>query len=103
MYYNKFVNEQRKSAYINDLLKAQSYFKIKSRKLYSFFNIIVLFICIFLFDFKYKKMNILSEISEVNLKVKGNGNIKLFSDSFFGLYNHCDIFLSEAKYSDINV
>jgi len=103
MYSNKIVNKERKRAYINNLLKTQPYFKIKSRNVNFLLAIIVLFVCIFLFDFKYNKMIILSEISEVNIKVKGNGNIKLVSDSFFEKYSHCDIFLNGENNSDINV
>ena len=40
------------------------------------------------------KENILSKLSEVKLKIKENGNIKLFSDDFLRKYNHCDIYIN---------
>ena len=52
MYSNKIDNKERKRAYINNLLKTQPYFKIKSRNVNFLLAIIVLFVCIFLFDFK---------------------------------------------------
>ena len=38
----------------------------------------------------------LFKLSEVTLKLKVNGNTKIFSDDFFQKYNDCEIYLNNT-------
>ena len=98
--YDKIAKKYRKKTLINKLSKAQTYFVIKFRRLYFLLYIIELFLNMFFFFCKYNQRSILSNLSEVTLKVNTteSGNIKLFSDDFFRIYNHCEIYLNDSLF-----
>ena len=62
----------------------------------------MLIFCIstFLFLGECKRRELMFELSVVTVKVKGEGNIKLFSDKFFQAYNHCEIYLNDNFYDE---
>ena len=63
-----------------------------------FFNLLILFIKLFHLLCNKKKFFIKS--SEISLKIKGSGNIKIISDDFFKIYNQCEINLNNT-YEDL--
>ena len=95
-YYKIFIKQSKKKTNYNNLSKTQSYFNIKIRKLYFFLYMIVSFINLYLLTCKISNENIQSKLTEVTLKVKGSGNIKLFSDVFLRKYNHCEVYLNDS-------
>ena len=60
-------------------------------------NSIVLFISTFLFLCECSCVNILNELSEINIKVKGSGQIKILSDSLYQTYNYTSIYLNDSS------
>ena len=69
-------------------------------KFKKYINLLIVFIILImnnsssLFIFKV-------QYSEVSLKIKETGNIKILSDSFFQLYNQCGIYIN-ANLQDIS-
>ena len=99
MFYDNYVYQDIKTTNIdNKILKTQSYFIIKFIKLYFLLNMILLFMKLLFPYCECTKENILFKSSEVTLKIKGTGNIKFFYDSFFQIYNHCEIHLNDSFY-----
>ena len=45
--------------------------------------------------FSNKNHDIFLKLTEITLKVKGTGNIKILSDSFFKKYNQCEIYIND--------
>ena len=62
-------------------------------------NSIALFIITFLLLFlcECSCVNILNELSEINIKVRGSGKIKILSDSFNHIYNYKEIYLNDSS------
>ena len=60
-------------------------------------NSIVLFISTFLFLCECSCVNILNELSVINIKVRGSGKIKILSDSFNHIYNYKEIYLNDSS------
>ena len=87
MYYNKIIILDRKSN-INILLKFQAYF---------LFYWIVSLLNMFYILCEFNQGNNLSKLSEIILKVKGTGNIKLFSDDFYQIYNSFNINFNDTS------
>ena len=78
IYYDKMKYQDRKKTNLNNLTKIQLYYIIKSKKIYSLINVMVSLINIYFLICENNKENILSKLSEVKLKIKEKGNIKLF-------------------------
>ena len=93
---DKIDFQNSKKLHINNLLKVQLYSKIKFLELYFLFNIIIFAINIFSYFCCCKKRFIFSKLFEVKLKVNRIGNIKLFSNTFFGKYKNCQIYLNDT-------
>ena len=66
----------------------------KFKKFYEFLRFIISFINFFSLFVKLNQKKILFKLSEITLKVKGVGNIKILSDSFFQRYNQCEIYIN---------
>ena len=50
---------------------------------------------------KFNKRILLLESSEITLKTKGTGTFKILSDSFFQLYNQCQIYINDNNQTEI--
>ena len=73
-----------------DLSNFQTYIKINIKKLF-----FLLIIYLSLFN-KCNQENILFKISEVTLKIKGAGNIRILSSEFFKNYTASEIYLNDS-------
>ena len=51
--------------------------------------------------FSKNQINYWLKSSEVTMKIKGNGNIKILSDTFFKQYNQCQIFIDNEQKTQI--
>ena len=88
-------NKNKDKTKHSDITQYKSIFEFRFNKLiaynYSFIIFIELLVkcsyCLCKFKFQY---------SEVTLKIKETGNIKILSDSFFQLYNQCEIYINEV-------
>ena len=96
IYYDKSTYQNRKNNNLKNQSKIPSYYKIKFKKLYFIFHLIISFMNMYFLICEYNKETILSKLSEVSLKIKGIGNVKLFSDEFFRKYNNCEIYLNDT-------
>ena len=87
-------NKNKDKTKHSDITQYKSIFEFRFNKLiaynYSFILFIILLVkcSYFLCKFKF-------QYSEVTLKIKETGNIKILSDSFFQLYNQCNIYINE--------
>ena len=79
----------------NNLVKINTFLKNKIQKFYIFLRCIISLINFFSFYSNMNKENILLKLTEVTLKVKGTGNIKILSDSFFQKYNQCEVYIND--------
>ena len=103
-YNNEIAKKYNEKTYINNLSKTQSYFKIsqllnkrnKIRKLYFFLNMIALFISFNFDSGECNQKNILFKFSEITLKTKGTGNIKLLSEKFLNEYTPYKLYLDDS-------
>ena len=85
-------NKERKKLNNNKLLKAQSYFIIKLRKLFLLLNIIITYMNFYALLCEYNQGSISSRLSEITLKINLSENIKLFSQK----YNHFEIYFNNT-------
>ena len=96
---------QRKNNYFNSniLLVALMKYPIKFRK---YISLLILYIIIFIYFSsilcEFNKKNLLFELSEITLKINGTGSIKILSNSFFRLYNRCQIYINNVTKTEIN-
>ena len=76
--------------------------KYKFKKLYFSLNMFIFYINIILLLCKYKQRTLFFKSSEVTLKIKETGNIKIFSDNFFKKYSHCEVYLNDSFFGKDN-
>ena len=87
--------------YINDkyLLYIQNNFKIY----FSIFTLLLISsINFFKFFIESNRKSYLFKSYEISLKIKGNGNFKILSDSFFDKYKPSEIYINNGTQNDIN-
>ena len=97
----KVSKKKEEKFVVHNEFNLKKYCKIKFRKIYFILNIIQFFISTFLFFVECKERKLLVKSSEVIVKIEGEGNIKIFSDYFFEIYNHFEIYLNDSLI-DIN-
>ena len=79
--YDKIPHQNRKKNCFNNLSKSNIYNKIKLKKFNFLLNMMISFIDIFLHFFPCEQRKFLFKSLEITVKIKGTGNIKIFSDT----------------------
>ena len=86
-------SNQKKKISIKNLKYSKKIISYKNKQLYELLRIIISSIY-FTLIFTKSNQNILFNLTEVTLKVKGVGYIKILSDYFFQRYNQCEIYIN---------
>ena len=89
------LNLNRKKQLSDESLKySKNIILYKYKKLNEFLKIIILLINFISLFVKLNQKKLIFNLTEIILKVKGVGNIKILSDYFFQRYNQCEIYIN---------